>query len=51
MRIALTELEVNLMMSFNIYQYIHKEKSKDDVLEAITIVQSIQKYHSDLRLA
>lgn len=39
MRIAFTELELTLLMGFNLYQCIHEEKSKDEVVEAITIIQ------------
>lgn len=39
MRIAFTELELTLLMGFNLYQCIHEEKSKDEALEAITIIQ------------
>ena len=48
MRIAFTELELTLLMGFNLYQCIHEEKSKDEALEAITIIQD--KIQSDTPL-
>ena len=48
MRIAFTELEMTLLMGFNLYQYINEEKSKDEALEAITIIQD--KIESDTPL-
>ena len=48
MRIALTELELTLLMGFNLYQCIHEEKSKDEALEAITIIQNTIKSDTPL---
>lgn len=48
MRIAFTELELTLLMSFNLYQCINEEKSKDEVIEAITIIQNTIKNDTPL---
>jgi len=41
MQIAFTKLELVMMIDFNIYQYLHNEKTKEDVIESLKIVASI----------
>ena len=48
MRIAFTELELTLLMGFNLHQCINEEKSKDEVIEAITIIQNTIKNDTPL---
>lgn len=48
MRIAFTELELTLLTGFNIYNYLNEEKSKDEAMEAITIIQDKIKHDTPL---